>query len=217
MRVSDSKTKNFTWITEAPIQLVPPQNLHTVVETLRANVTSWYGETKSDALWSSDAKALGWGTGFANEKQWANRKESMQQMIWWPFHDAPFVFAYWLDGAPIALLSMTQNPKKTGTATVHGLVAHPGAQNAGSIMIEYALNFAVKQWSTTTLTLHSLDEESTKFYNAMGFEQDKDSKDKEDLILFADQRKGKEWTVLQGTWKLTAYLNLPFVLGPRSG
>jgi hypothetical protein len=211
--MSDSSTKNFTWITEAPIQPVPPQNLHTVVETFRANVASWYGESNPAGAWAENASALGWKTGFEDEGKWLKRKEAMHHMIWWPFDEAQFVFAYWLSGAPVALLSMKQYPKLPGTATVHGLVAHPGAQNAGSIMIEFALNFAQKQWGTTTLTLHSLDEESTKFYRAMGFVQDPGSKDEEDLILFADKRKGHEWTVLHGTWKLTAYLNMPFVLG----
>lgn len=214
--MSETVPSKFRWITQAPIQIVAKSDLEPVLTTFRNNVTSWYSEADAKGAWAEDAKALGWATGFPDEAKWLARKDAMHHMIWWPFQESHAVFAYRLDGAPVAVLGLKRYDK-ADTVTVHGLVAHPGAQLAGSIMIEFALNWAVATHGITTLTLHSLDEESTAFYQKMGFTRDPAGKSDEDLILIAPDRKGKEWTVLDGAWRLTAYLDFPGVLGDRAG
>lgn len=91
-------------------------------------------------------------------------------MIWWPFGDSEVVAECRVDGAPIALIGL-KTYNETDRIAVHGLVSHQTHLSA-AIMIEWEVNDAKQPWSTINLYLHSLDDESTKFYKNTGFVED---------------------------------------------
>ncbi len=199
--MSDTKYHpNFSWITAAPIQVLRPQDIHPRLEAFRANVTSWFGEKKADTPWAADPNAT---------KDWNAKKEAMQTMIWWPFDDSEVVAEYRIDGAPIALIGL-KTYKRTDRIAVHGLVCHPGAALGGATMIEWAVNFAKGKWKTINLYLHSLDDESTKFYKKVGFvEDDLAEKPGPDELKLEPASSG-QWVELKGEWKLKEYEGLRY-------
>jgi len=196
-----SETKrvpDFSWITAAPIHVLRPDEVHAHLKAFRRNIKSWYGEASAKTQWTADPSAT---------KDWNDRKEAMQQMIWWPFHDSDVVAEYRIDGAPVALIGL-KKPGQANRATVHGLVCHPGAALGGATMIEWAVNFAKGNWNTINLNLHSLDDESTKFYKKIGFVVD-------DLVtkggpddLKLEPALSDKWIEFRSEWKLKEYAGL---------
>lgn len=195
-----TRPPDFTWITVAPIHVLKPQEIHARLEAFRANITSWYGESKAHEQWAPDAKAAA---------EWNDRKGAMQQMIWWPFDDAEVVAEYRIDGAPIALIGL-KTAKRAERTIVHGLVSHPGASLGGAVMIEWALNHAWTQWHRSDLELHSLDDESTKFYKRIGFVEDDLAAKPGPEELKLQPASSDKWVNLSGGWKLREYLGLRY-------
>lgn len=195
-----TRPPDFTWITAAPIQVLKPQDVYARLEAFRANITAWYGEHKADEAWQPDGGAT---------TEWNDRKEAMHTMMWWPFHDAEVVAEYRLDGAPIALIGLT-TAKLADRAVVHGLVSHPGASLGGAVMIEWALNHAGTHWGRTKLELHSLDDESTRFYKRIGFVEDDLAKPPGPDELKLEPASSDKWVHLGGGWKLREYLGLRY-------
>jgi hypothetical protein len=195
-----TKVPDFSWITAAPIRVLRPQDVHTRLEAFRANIASWYGEARADTVWQPDPGAT---------KEWNERKDAMHQMIWWPFDDSDVVAEYRIDSAPVALIGL-KTYNKADRIAVHGLVSHPGAALGGAIMIEWAVNFSKQRWGTINLYLHSLDDESTKFYKKIGFVED-DLADKpgpDELKL--EPASSEKWSGLSDGWKLKEYAGLRY-------
>lgn len=199
--MSDTKrVPDFSWITQAPIFVLHPSEVHTRLEVFQSNVTSWYGKANAETAWTPTPGATA---------EWNERMGAMQQMIWWPFADSDVVAEYRIDGAPVALIGL-KTYGQTNRITVHGLVSHPGASLGGATMIEWAVNYAKAKWDTINLNLHSLDDESTKFYKKIGFVED-------DLIakpgpdeLKLEPASSDKWVKLQGEWKLKEYAGLRY-------
>lgn len=114
------------------------------------------------------------------------------------------LFAYMVDGFPVGLLIMSGGmaPK------IDEMVGHPGAEGAGSILTEFAINST----RAGTLSLDSLNKESTGFWTAMGFEKTGELHVHGEVGSCKMQLKAAssdKWQSVGGQWRLKKYLPTP--------
>lgn len=104
---------------------------------------------------------------------------------------------YPVSGAPIGLMVMA-GADSMGRCTINLLVTHPGSDNAGGVMIEFAVNQSVKWGCGGKLSLSPNDEECAKAYEALGFEHDG--------TMCLDPNKSEKWVKVGNAWKLKSQL-----------
>lgn len=102
---------------------------------------------------------------------------------------------YRLGFDPVALMML--NPL-TDELYITKIVTHPGAASAGSIMIEFAVNYCVQNGIRPYITLWALNETSMPSYQAIGFE----SVSGEPQDMYLDLTKPhRKWICLEGRWR----------------
>jgi len=148
---------SYVWQTEPPIVFVPKEELKARVDRLCLSIEGYCGEDES---WRERAGASFFIAGLAEEQG----------------DDQAYpTFEYRMDGHPVAL--MVLHLRSDGVVEIKYLVTHPGSENAGGIMIEYALNKAdgyntqakAEVFEPGLVILESYNENSTNAYLAMGF------------------------------------------------
>jgi hypothetical protein len=142
----------YTWITDPPVAEVARVDFPAVIGTFRANVGNYGNHLGTD----EGAQQLG----FIGEVL-----DAMLGCLADADAAASKCFVYRLVGQPVALMILSggMSPK------LDELTAHPGAEGAGTIMVEFAVNWSKAQGKEGRLILDSLNAKSTGFWTAMGF------------------------------------------------
>jgi hypothetical protein len=182
---------DYTWVTNAPIQHVPPDQVDARVRRFCELLDHW-GE-------------VGGGTALAARmNHHANRAVFIAGLAGSEDNQAPWrpVFEYRLAGEPIAIMMLDLRRE---AIEIKFLATHPGSENAGGIMVEFALNRAKfynnqgAHYEDGVVGLESLDGQSTAAYSALGFEP----AGGRDMAL--DARESDLWIEIDGVWKLRRY------------
>jgi hypothetical protein len=104
---------------------------------------------------------------------------------------------YRVSGGPVGLMVMS-NANTLGHCSISLLVTHPGSDNAGGVLIEFAVKQAVDWGFNGKITLYPNDDECMRAYEALGFDYQGS--------MFLDPSKSGKWTKVGKTWKLTSQL-----------
>lgn len=181
----------YTWITDPPVIEVDHGEFIRLIAVFRRNLGVYGDNTNTE----DGRKQLG----FINEVL-----DAMLGCLDDPDSAQSKCFAYMIDGAPVALMILSggMSPK------LDELTAHPGAEGAGTIMVEHAVNWSQAQGKAGRLVLDSLNRKSTGFWTAMGFEkyaelpaQAADGGCKMRLNPAASDK----WSSVGGKWRLNKY------------
>jgi hypothetical protein len=175
---------DYTWITDAPIFYVQPNEVEKKIQQFEKNLEGWELKEPSSGegkKWNDRVFA----TGFILELM---RKKP-----------ADAYFEYRMDGQPIALMGV----RASNPVEIKWLATHPGSENAGGIMVEHALFLANNKLNYgPVLVLESYNADSTKAYQALGFRVLSGT----DMEL--DASRCPLWTSVNERWKLKKYLGM---------
>lgn len=135
------------------------------------------------------------------QERWNDRINSTKLMLGLSF-SSELVVEYRVAGEPVGIMALM---KMDGRAYVADLVTHPGSEQAGGILMEYAVRQSQNWGSAGKLELYALDEEALVAYQALGFRR-KAAASKEMTLTPADCPG--VWAKVGGaTWTLVKYQN----------
>lgn len=211
---------DLDWITEPPIRVLLEFQIMAAIKKMRLTMSGWDavdvpdkpvmayvpaapGQSPQDARAKQllrkppDIDANDWKRPKRTfQERWNDRISSTNTMLDSDFHK-DHVVGYFVTGVPVALMALTGNTP----VYIADLVCHPGTENAGGIMMEYAVNHALKTANDPRLQLWALDEDARRAYLAMGFTSD--TPDSRAMTL--DPRVSPLWTQVSGAWHLAKY------------
>jgi hypothetical protein len=198
----------LTWVTEPPIRVLnTPEEIKAAVEALQNNLVGWgrVGEPTPPA--ASDFDRRDWKSPKRTQQErWNVRVGDMEHFPWSviKFAQPPdfHVVAYRVAGAPIGLMAMSD---MLATPTVNGLVTHPGSENAGGILIEYAVQKSDEWGKGGKLQLTPDNKECEQAYKHLGFEGTPYS-----MTLDPASRRDI-WSRPGGKWRLTKFIGMKYV------
>jgi len=144
-------------------------------------------------------ETVGWVLPHASseeQRQW-NERISMANVLSELAFGTDF-FACLLHSRPVGLAAVDRSDQPG--VHIGTLIAHPGQQGAGSILVEHIVNC----WPPGSLQLELVTLlESRPFYQRLGFEPMARNK------MRLDVTKSPRWVRSGGRWRLTAYRHLP--------
>ncbi len=176
---------DYTWVDDAPVVALPPYEVEGRAKRLIEIYKAWGGGGEGRIVNTDHIAGL-------IEKKGPQKGAS---------------FEYRLAGEPLAL--MTVNFQTYDYVEIIYLVAHPGTENAGGIMVEYLLNLIERLNDDhgfglvpNMVKLESLNEDATAAYEALGFTVTKAGM-YPDMQLDADA--SDKWERVGEKWRLKKY------------
>ncbi|MFO1023918.1 MAG: hypothetical protein U1E70_01935 [Acetobacteraceae bacterium] len=208
------------WITEAPIRVLSEFQIIAALKKMRLTMRGWDpvavpdnpvmpyvppapGQSPQDVRAKQllrkppDIDASDWKRPRRTfQERWNDRISSTNSMLDNDFRDH-HVVGYFVTGVPVALMALT------GASTVYvaDLVCHPGTENAGGIMIEYAVNYGCKIHNSPVVRLWALNEDARRAYLALGFTSDTGT----GKAMTLRPATSPLWTQVSGVWHLAKY------------
>ncbi len=179
---------DYTWITDPPIRHVAPEHVAEVVRRFRASLASW-GLVPGATPLTQRINSHAHGASFIADLIVAQLERHRP------------VFEYHLGGQTVALLQLDLDG---GVIEIKNLATHPGAEEAGGIMVEYALNRIAHynaqgaEFDEGRLYLESYNADSTAAYEALDFVVDSGDE------MSLDANASGKWVKIHGAWKLAS-------------
>jgi GNAT superfamily N-acetyltransferase len=181
------------WVTEPPIRKLEPAEVKLHGEWLQAAILGWQDTAPG---------------GGPEQTRWNKRIAGGEERAYIiSVCDASYeVYAYFYSGKPVGLMSL--NPAeyaKKGGVYIEDLVAHPGARNAGDLLVEKAVNLSRAGGYGGKLVLAALPG-SHGFYKSVGFVPVHGGvwPAQETLLTCELMPKPPLWAQLNNRWKLTS-------------
>jgi len=155
-------------------------------------------------------------------KEWNQRLDSTQHIL---EHIEYFskeidttkdLYGYVVTGVPVGLLviePLRNSNELKPCALIWYLVTHPGSATAGVILVEFAANYAESHNLKGAMGLHSLNQDSTKFYQSLGFCEVGKGEGDDGPIMFLAPQDSNEWTKQGGVWRVKRYMGQGQYLG----
>ncbi|MEZ5669761.1 MAG: hypothetical protein R3F55_20450 [Alphaproteobacteria bacterium] len=181
------------WVTEAPITQVGPAAMGLLVKQFNDNLAAF----RADGIGDDDVDR--WNRRIANSTSIANGALRVAG------RDASALsYVYKFMGVPVGFLSLSD----LEPTYINDITAHPGAANAGGILLEFAVNFSARRGHGGRIELYSLNAESSAFYLDHGFTRDDPTDtDGGNMALDPASAHGRGyWTRVGETWRLSRYL-----------
>lgn len=117
------------------------------------------------------------------------------------------IYEYRIAGVPVAIMMVDLDD----VLEIKNLFTHPGTENAGGIMIEFALNLTVDnplRVAPGVIGLETYNEASTAAYKALGF------KTYSGRQLVLEAAKSELWELVETRWKLKKYKDKRYLSAP---
>lgn len=166
---------NYRWVNDPPIRQVESAAFGGFIAHMRQSLATWGGNIE-------------------------NQNKVLDLMGHCLEDEECRFYAYIIDGAPAALMVMSGGMAKK----LDELVGHPGAEGAGSIMVEHAVNLA-----GGNLSLDSLNTASTNFWrDSMGFERTGDLNVPGEVgscKMRLQALRSDKWVRVANRWRLKKY------------
>lgn len=182
---------DYTWVDDAPVIVLNPDEVDGRARRLVEISNAWGGASSTRHGETDDIAGL-------IERKGVEKGAN---------------FEYRVAGEPLAL--MTLNLEADGPVEIKFLVTHPGTQNAGGIMVEYALNLVarlIKEHDFPlvpgALQLESHNENATAAYQALGFFIERAGSYPR-MVLDADE--SDKWEQVAEKWRLKKYKTLRYL------
>lgn len=182
---------NYSWVTEAPIEVHEGPGVNDLAHDLTRRLSESIKSYRDGLADPQDLRSL----------SAANIDEAIRICRWVASNVEDILCVYSLGGTPIAIMAMEAFMKP---ARINGLVVHPAAESGGSIMVEFAVNYAVRKLGTPFLSVHAGSDTAAKAYVGMGFVADPPGS--WDLTLDLTQPKEK-WSLVGTQWRYTSSRN----------
>jgi len=201
---SDSgKDLSTDWVTDPPIRQLKAGEVKTCCDWLADAIDDWAVTDKSNgspvpkeydeirALWN---KRIGDGVARAAVIALADQSDKLDRDV----------YAYFYSGKPVGMMSIDADETgKRKAVYVEELVAHPGARNAGDLLVEHAVRLSDAAGFGGVVELLALAG-AHDFYKSLGFER-ADSKSRwSGLVPARLTPSSPQWQKLLGKWTLTA-------------
>jgi len=203
--------RNLRWVTEPPIILHSAVNFAMRAKTMLANMDGW-GKVDEPTEGGKMPDSLDFVSN-SDKRDWKQPPRTQQER--WNLRISATLdlvrsmcdvgdgdkhhsyIEYGVSGAPVGLMVMS-DAVNLGHCTISLLVTHPGSDNSGGILIEFAVKQAVERGFDGKLTLYPNDDECSQAYEALGFESAG--------AMFLDPSQSQKWTKVGNTWKLASHL-----------
>lgn len=211
---------DYTWITAPPIRELDDDACRQAIAAMKKNMTGWgpvavpkkplppYADPAPGQSPQSvrkaqlerlppDIDANDWQPAQRTfQERWNNRLKSTRDMFNFDFTGGHTV-GYFLGGAPVAVMCLIESDP----VLIADLVCHPGSENGGGIMIEYAVNRAVGENGNPIVTLVAADEEAGKAYEHLGFAPDSPGRP----AMTLDASTSDKWASSGNRWHLAKF------------
>lgn len=194
---------NLTWHVNPPIVVLAEDKVAERVARLKENMKGWDEVEVPDVPGPGDIDRHDWkAPKRTQQERWNDRINSTQLMLGVNF-SSELVVEYRVAGEPVGIMALAKNVNSR--AYVGDLVTHPGSEQAGGILMEYAVRQS-QSWGTAgKLELYALNDEALVAYQALGF-RPKAAASKEMTLTPADCPG--LWAKVGGTtWTLVKYQN----------
>jgi hypothetical protein len=193
---------NLTWVTSPPIIVLERYEVKGRIEQLKTNMADWTTVIPPKNPVESDYDTNDWQSPKrAQQARWNNRIGNTNTMLnSTSFYSGDRVVEYRVTGEPVGI--MTVAFEKANPLYIEALVCHPGAADAGGILVEYAINLAVEKHGKPCVKLSALYEDAKQAYLKLGFRSVSTIGDT--MLLDAADSNGI-WTHTSGGWRLAKY------------
>lgn len=188
---------DYSWIDTPPVVHVPNDQVPSRVAAFRASLKEW--------------GSVGGGTALAERlDSHAGGADFIAGLLENAVDHTRLVFEYRLAGAPAGLLMLEVSG---GAMEIKNLATHPGAENAGGILIEFALNCVQRinssrpSYPPGVLVLESYNAASTAAYQALGFRT-------EGREMVLEAAKSALWELVGEQWKLKKFKAMKYLGRP---
>jgi hypothetical protein len=205
---------SYTWVTLPPIrELERGADVEKAMAELRRSFEAYMTnpglDTKDGTLPSSFTINAGTSEEetfqLPNAADWNNRIESTRTLIGMVKSGNELNLAYYCFGIVVGMVCVLKTDEYFYVAD---LVTHPGAANAGEILIEEVCNRGQKAGCGGKIQLYSLNKQSTGFYLSIGFVV------LEGSTLALDPSGNSCWSNLNGRWCLKKHAGESYMLAP---
>jgi GNAT superfamily N-acetyltransferase len=170
----------FVWLPASPVRQVDGTEFSRLCSTFRQDTDGWLLPHASSE----------------EQREWNERINMAHVLSDWAF--GTDFFACLVRSRPVGLAAV--NHSDLPGVHISALVAHPGQQGAGSILVEHIVNC----WPPESLQLDLVTLLETRlFYQRLGFEPAARN------TMRLDVTKSPRWRRSGGRWRLTAYAHLP--------
>jgi GNAT superfamily N-acetyltransferase len=170
----------FVWLPKSPVRKVESAEFSRLCLAFRRDTAAWLVPHASSE----------------EQRQWNERISMAHLLSDWAFGSD--YFACLVGSRPVGLAAVERSDAPSISVSV--LVAHPGQQGAGSILVEHIVNC----WPPQSLRLELVSLVETRlFYQRLGFEP----VIKNEMRL--EVAKSPRWIRVDGKWRLAAYAHLP--------
>jgi hypothetical protein len=192
------------WVTDPPIFVLTDQaDIDLAVNTLKANLEDWKEVAVPFSPAASDIDQRDWKSPKrTKQERWNVRIKNTKRFSWGAI-GGNFVVVYRVAGAPIGLMAMDE---LGGTPYVLGLVTHPGSENAGAILLEYAVQKSDEQGKGGKLKIMPENEECREAYLHLGFVGPPDN-----LMTLDPASRRDIWSKPGPKWLVTKFIGKKYV------
>jgi hypothetical protein len=193
----------YSWVTLPPIRELSGTSLDMAIKNLLASVNDF----ATPVVPGIDKQEFEGKEG----KLWNKRIEDTRTVIGMVGGGSDLNLGYTCFGVMVGVICMID----TDPFYVCELVTHPGAGNAGEILIEEACNRSEQAGHQGRLELYSLTEQSTDFYLSVGFAKDDGKRTGSGKMSLVPTGNDK-WTRLGDRWVLTRTQGKSYYKGGKS-
>lgn len=213
---------DYTWITAPPIRKLDPTQTTAAIEQMKLNMADWGtvtvpsdparvyaprapNQSQEDYRAAQltrrppDVDANDWQSPRRTvQERWNDRIGSTNLMLKMKF--TGHVVGYFVDNVAVALMALIEGEP----IYIADLVCHPGSENGGGIMIEYAVNLAAKTNSSPKVELYALDDEAGRAYQQIGFAYDSGNSG----TMTLDPQTSTKWASSGERWHLAKFATM---------
>jgi hypothetical protein len=196
--LTDTESLSSDWVNEPPIRKLEKSEIGPCGDWLTKAIKDWMSTGKP-------AK-----DGEADQERWNQRIEGgverAEVIAAYGYYDGCDVYAYFYSGKPVGMMTIElEKSKEFGLIYIGDLAGHPGARNAGDLLIEYAVNLSQAQGTKGQVRLTAL-EGSYEFYASVGFKP-MNGKWSPGAVGALLEPGSPQWSFLGERWKLTGLWN----------
>jgi hypothetical protein len=190
------------WITDPPIFVLNTSTeIALEVATLKKNLGGWDGVAVPSSPAASDIDRRDWKSPKRTQQErWNVRMHNTKHFPWYAI-GGDLVVVYRVAGAPIGLMAMS---KILDPPYVCGLVTHPGSENAGGTLLEYAVQKSDEWGKGGKIQLAPDNDECKEAYKHLGFEGG--------FMMTLDPASRRDiWSKPGDKWLLTKFIGMKYV------
>ena len=195
----DRQRLNLQWINQPPIVLLQESEIPVRLQILKNNMKGWDPVAVPDNPGLDDIDQRDWkNPKRSQQERWNDRIDATNRMLDFDF-ETHHVVEYRFASGPIGIMALID----VDPVSIADIVTHPGSDQAGGILIEYAVQKSEEWGKHGRLKLYALTDDAQKAYEQLGFVVTTGSNMTLDPKLCANI-----WTMVGGVqWRLTKYQN----------